>query len=85
MLNKWYFDELYDFIFVKPIKKIGIFLWKKGDIKTIDQFGPDGITKIVRFFSHKAVQFQNGFIYHYAFIMLIGFSVILTYLILEIR
>ena len=82
LLNKWYFDELYDFIFVKPIKRLGLIFWKNGDIKTIDQFGPDGIAKLVKFFSNKAVQFQNGYIYHYAFVMLVGFSILLTYLIL---
>ena len=82
MLNKWYFDELYEFLFVKPIKKIGLFFWKSGDIKTIDRFGPDGLAKLFKYFSILAVRFQNGFIYHYAFVMLLGFSVFLTYLIL---
>ena len=82
LLNKWYFDELYDLIFVKPLKRLGLIFWKNGDIKTIDQFGPDGFAKLVKFFSNKAVQFQNGYIYHYAFVMLVGFSILLTYLIL---
>ena len=82
LLNKWYFDELYDFIFVKPLKRLGLIFWKNGDIKTIDRFGPDGFAKLVKFFSNKAVQFQNGYIYHYAFVMLVGFSILLTYLIL---
>jgi len=42
LLNKWYFDELYNFIFVEPIKKVGTFFWKKGDVNTIDRYGPDG-------------------------------------------
>ena len=82
LLNKWYFDEVYDFIFVKPIKKIGLLFWKQGDIKTIDRFGPDGLSKLIKYFSTLAVRFQNGFVYHYAFVMLIGFSILLTYLIL---
>ena len=82
LLNKWYFDELYEFIFVKPLKKTGLFLWKKIDERTIDRFGPDGLSKLIKFFSSKAVQFQNGYIYHYAYVMLIGFSIILTYFIL---
>ena len=82
LLNKWYFDEAYEVIFVKPLKKIGLFFWKQGDVKTIDQFGPDGFSKLVKFFSDKAVQFQSGYIYHYAFVMLLGFSIFLTYLIL---
>ena len=83
LVNKWYFDELYNFIFVEPIKKIGLFLWKKGDINTIDRFGPDGFSKLVKMISDKAVNFQSGFLYHYAFAMLIGFSILLTYLILN--
>jgi len=82
LINKWYFDELYDYIFVKPLKKIGIFFWKNIDIKIIDKFGPDGISNLIKIFSNKAVKFQSGYIYQYAFIMLIGFSALLTYLIL---
>ncbi len=81
LLNKWYFDELYDYLFVNPSKKIGIFLWKSIDIKTIDRFGPDGISYLIKKLSNKAVKFQSGYIYHYAFIMLLGFSALLTYLI----
>jgi NADH-quinone oxidoreductase subunit L len=80
--NKWYFDEVYDFIFVKGCKKLGLFFWKKIDINFIDKFGPDGISNLVKFCSLLAVKFQSGFIYQYAFIMLIGFSVLLTFLIL---
>ena len=82
LLNKWYFDELYNFIFVQPIKKIGLFFWKKGDINTIDRYGPDGLTKLIKIISDKAVNFQSGYLYHYAFVMLVGFSILLTYLIL---
>ena len=81
--NKWYFDELYDYIFVKPSKRIGYFLWKKIDVSVIDKFGPDGISKLVKNFSFKAIKFQTGFIYQYAFVMLIGFSVLLTLLLLK--
>ena len=81
--NKWYFDEVYDFLFVKPCKKIGIFLWKVIDGIVIDGFGPDGIAKIIKNFSLKAVKFQSGFIYQYAFVMLLGFSIILTLLIIN--
>ncbi len=81
--NKWYFDELYDYIFVNPSKKIGKFLWKKIDVSVIDKFGPDGISKLVKNFSFKAIKFQTGFIYQYAFVMLIGFSLLLTFLILK--
>ena len=82
LLNKWYFDEIYDFVFVQPVKKLGLFFWKSGDINTIDRYGPDGLSKLVKIISNKAVNFQSGYLYHYAFVMLIGFSIILTYLIL---
>mgnify|MGYP001185607243 FL=1 len=83
LLNKWYIDELYDSLFIKPTKKIGSFFWKKGDVGTIDKFGPDGISKLIKIISNKAGRLQTGFIYDYAFVMLIGLSVFLTYLILN--
>ena len=81
--NKWYFDELYDYLFVNPSKKIGLYFWKKIDLKFIDRFGPDGISNLIKNISLLAVKFQNGFIYHYAFVMLLGFSALLTFLILK--
>ncbi len=83
LLNKWYFDEIYNFTFIKPLKKIGVFFWKKGDQDTIDRFGPDGLSKVIKYISNKAVQFQSGYIYDYAFVMLIGLSALITYLILN--
>ena len=83
LLNKWYIDELYDVLFVKPLKKFGLFLWKKGDQDTIDRFGPDGVSRLIKFISDKAVRFQTGYIYDYAFVMLIGLSGLITYLILN--
>jgi NADH-quinone oxidoreductase subunit L len=82
LLNKWYFDELYDYLFIRPIKTLGIFFWKIIDIQTIDRFGPDGISSLIKKLSNKAVKFQSGYIYQYAFIMLLGFSALLTYLII---
>ena len=81
--NKWYFDEIYEFIFVKSLKKTGHYLLKKIDIGFIDRFGPDGISKIIKILSLKAVKFQSGYIYQYAFVMLIGFSILLTFLIIK--
>ncbi len=78
LLNKWYFDELYEKVFVKPTKIIGTFFWKSGDIKTIDKFGPDGISKIIKIISNKSTKFQSGYIYDYAFVMLLGLSLLLT-------
>ena len=81
--NKWYFDELYDFLFVRSLKIVGNFFWKAIDGLVIDKFGPDGISNIIKKLSLRAVKLQNGFIYQYAFIMLIGFSILLTYLIIK--
>ncbi len=83
LINKWYFDELYDLIFVRPSKKLGLFLWKFFDIKIIDGFGPDGISYLIKKCSLKANKFQSGFIYQYAFVMLLGFSALLTFLIVK--
>ncbi len=83
LLNKWYFDELYEALFIKPSKKLGVFLWKIFDIQIIDGFGPDGISKIIKKLSIKANKFQTGYIYQYAFIMLLGFSALLTFLIIK--
>ena len=81
--NKWYFDELYNFLFIKSCKYLGLFFWRKIDLEIIDKFGPDGISKLIKNFSIRAVKFQSGYIYQYAFIMLIGFSLLLTLLILN--
>ena len=81
--NKWYFDELYEVVFIKSSKKIGSFLWKFCDVRIIDGFGPDGISSLIKRFSQKANKFQSGFIYQYAFVMLIGFSALLTLLIVK--
>ena len=83
LLNKWYFDELYDQVFVKSSKNIGLFFWKKIDVNIIDRFGPDGISGLIKNFSIRAVKFQSGLIYQYAFVMLLGFTVLLTLLILK--
>ena len=81
--NKWYFDEIYEYLFVRPSKKIGLYFWKKIDLRFIDRFGPDGISSLIKVISSITVKFQNGFIYHYAFVMLLGFSALLTFLILK--
>jgi NADH-quinone oxidoreductase subunit L len=83
LVNKWYFDELYDVIFIQPSKKISLFFWKNIDVKFIDRLGPDGISSLIKNLSLKATKFQSGFVYQYAFIMLLGFSALLTFLILN--
>jgi NADH-quinone oxidoreductase subunit L len=79
VLNKWYFDELYDFLFVRPAFWIGRMLWRRGDQGIIDRFGPDGISASVVVVTRQAVKLQSGYIYHYAFAMLIGVTVVITW------
>jgi NADH-quinone oxidoreductase subunit L len=82
LLNKWYFDELYEIIFVRPAKWIGRQLWKKGDGMLIDGFGPDGISARVLDVTRGVVRMQTGYLYHYAFAMLIGVAGLITWFIL---
>ncbi len=79
LLNKWYFDELYDLVFVRPTKRLGYFLWKKGDGYVIDGFGPDGVSARVLDITRNVVRLQTGYLYHYAFAMLIGVAGLITW------
>ncbi len=79
LLNKWYFDELYDLLLVKPAKRLGYFLWKKGDGWLIDGFGPDGVSARVLDTTNRIVRLQTGYVYHYAFAMLIGVAALVTF------
>lgn len=72
LLNKWYFDEIYDVLLVRPTKWLARQLWKIGDGKIIDGLGPDGIAANVQRFTQRVVKFQSGYVYHYAFVMLLG-------------
>ncbi|MDB9745576.1 NADH-quinone oxidoreductase subunit L [Candidatus Pelagibacter sp.] len=83
LINKWYFDELYNVLFIQSSKKIGLFFWKIIDVKVIDKFGPDGVSLLIKNLSLRASKFQSGFIYQYAFMILLGFSALLTFLILN--
>ena len=80
LLNKWYFDELYNHIFVKPSQALGRFFWKTGDEGTINRFGPDGAAVLVASGSRMAVKLQSGFLYSYALVMLLGLVAALTWL-----
>ncbi|MBZ9983057.1 MULTISPECIES: NADH-quinone oxidoreductase subunit L [unclassified Mesorhizobium] len=82
LLNKWYFDELYDFLFVRPAKRLGSFLWKTGDGTVIDGLGPDGISARVVDVTNRVVKLQTGYLYHYAFAMLIGVAAFVTWMML---
>jgi len=79
LLNKWYFDELYDLIFVEPTKRLGRLLWKGGDGWLIDGFGPDGLSARVLDVTRNVVRLQTGYLYHYAFAMLIGAAAFITW------
>ena len=80
LLNKWYIDELYDVLFVRSAKWLGHFLWKKGDGWLIDGFGPDGVSARVLDATARVVKLQSGYLYHYAFAMLIGVAALVTLL-----
>ncbi len=79
LLNKWYFDAFYDGLFVRPAKALGHFLWKKGDGALIDGLGPDGIACLTQAISARVVRLQSGFVYHYAFAMLLGVAGFVTW------
>lgn len=82
LVKKWYFDELYDLIFVKSFRSVGTFLWQRGDVKTIDAYGPDGVAKVVKNLSDRASSIQSGYLYHYATVILIGVILIVSFLII---
>src|SRR5678815_3891554 len=79
LLNKWYFDELYDLFFVRPVLWIGRVFWKGGDGWLIDGFGPDGVSARVLDVTRGVVRLQTGYLYHYAFAMLIGAAAFITW------
>jgi NADH-quinone oxidoreductase subunit L len=82
LLNKWYFDELYDRLFVRNAFSLGEGLWKTGDGKIIDGFGPDGVANATRELAREASRLQTGYVYHYAFAMLIGVVALVTWYLL---
>ena len=79
LLNKWYFDELYDWLFVRPAHRIGRGLWKEGDGTLIDGLGPDGLSAVARTLARRASMLQSGYVYHYAFAMLVGVAAFVTW------
>ena len=79
LLNKWYFDELYDILFVRSAMWIGRFFWRTGDQRIIDGLGPDGISARVMDVTRGVVRVQTGYVYHYAFAMLIGVAALVTF------
>ncbi|WP_046863350.1 NADH-quinone oxidoreductase subunit L [Microvirga massiliensis] len=79
LLNKWYFDELYDLVFVRGANRLGRFLWRTGDQRVIDGLGPDGISARVLDVTRGVVRLQSGYLYHYAFAILIGVAVLVVW------
>jgi len=79
LLNKWYFDELYNLIFVRPAFRLASVLWRQGDGRIIDGLGPDGISARVLDVTRNVVRLQSGYLYHYAFAMLIGAAALITW------
>ena len=83
LLNKWYFDELYDALLVRPAMALGFEFWKKGDGAVIDGLGPDGIAATATRLAVRASRLQTGYLYHYAFVMLIGVVLLVSWYLLR--
>ena len=83
LLNKWYFDELYDWLLVRPAMALGFEFWKKGDGAVIDGLGPDGLAATTTRLSIRASLLQTGYLYHYAFVMLIGVVLLVSWYLLR--
>jgi len=81
--NKWYFDELYEIIFVKPVKALGLNLWKFWDVKIVDGFGPNGFAALCKNFATKISKLQTGYIYNYCTAIVLGLVFFVGYLILN--
>jgi NADH-quinone oxidoreductase subunit L len=79
LYNKWYFDELYDFVFVRGAQALGDLFWKVGDRKIIDGLGPDGVAAVSASVGRAAGRLQSGYVYHYAFVMLLGVAGLLSF------
>jgi len=77
--NKFWFDEIYEFLLCVPIKKFGQLLWKKGDVGFIDRFGPDGVAYLFKQLATKIKSLQTGYVYHYAFAMFIGLILLFSW------
>ncbi|MBT4880082.1 MAG: NADH-quinone oxidoreductase subunit L [Alphaproteobacteria bacterium] len=81
LYHKWYFDELYQLIFVRPTRFLGSFLYKWGDLLLIDRWGPDGVAKVVQKAAGGVGRIQTGYLYHYAFAMILGIGLFILYLV----
>ncbi len=83
--NKWYFDEIYDVLFVRPTRQLGLFLWRQIDASVIDDYGPNGVAASALAGTKRIVRLQSGYIYHYAFVMLIGVAGLVTWYLLVVQ
>ena len=83
-LNKWYFDELYNFLFIRPAFWFGRLFWKQGDVGIIDRFGPNGSAAVVSFGSKMAVRMQSGYLYTYALVMLLGLVIAVSWMMVRV-
>ena len=77
LLNKWYIDELYDATVVRATRGLGDLFWKIGDVRIIDGFGPNGIAKLASGAARRVSKLQTGYLYHYAFVMLLGVALLI--------
>jgi NADH-quinone oxidoreductase subunit L len=85
LVGKWYFDELYDALFVRPALALGRALWRGFDLGVIDRFGPDGVALATLAAARRAVRLQTGYVYHYAFAMLVGIVALLSWYLFIVR
>ena len=83
LLHKWYFDELYDVALVRPARGLARFLWRVGDMMVIDGFGPDGLAKTINRLVGRVVRLQTGYLYHYAFAMLLGVAAFVSWFVVQ--
>ena len=83
--NKWFFDELYEATFVRAAKFLGDLFWKGGDQKIIDGLGPDGVSAVSYEVGRRTGKLQTGYVYHYAFVMLLGVAGLLTFALYAFR
>ena len=83
LLNKWYFDEIYDAVFVRPARRLGTLFWIGGDGRIIDGYGPNGVAARVVDLARRATRLQTGYVYHYAFAMLIGLVAVVSWVLLQ--
>ncbi|MFA6280416.1 MAG: NADH-quinone oxidoreductase subunit L [Bdellovibrionales bacterium] len=80
VLNKYYFDEVYDRLFVRPLPKLGAFFWHRGDERCIDRFGPDGVSAVAQGIGARARRWQTGYVFHYAFVMALALAVMVGWM-----